>query len=404
MDVLKSQTTQKIYEKKTFWIYMMVYIGYIVLFIDRAAISIALPFIGQAFHLSLTELGVVSSAFFFSYALMQIPGGMISDRIGTKKTIVIAVTLWSVFTFATGLAGSLSSLLIIRVLFGIGEGAFPTAGIKQASELYPKKSSTATSVMISSNYVGSAIAPMIIAPIILAFGWQQAFHFLGIVGLIFVLVYFLVACPLKSHQQSNAAGKAVINTKAVLTNPITWQLFCIIFGLSMVTKGLDSWMPMYLLTTRHISLTGVAWMVPLPSIAAGIGAVLSGWLMQKFFTGREKWFLAGFSLLATIFMYGMYQSVRINDVIIFEVLTYFFKSLAFSGGFAYFARIGIKSGYATSIGIINFGGQLAGFVAPILIGFAVEKSGGSFSAAFMMLVMSIAIAFLASLTLKSGQK
>lgn len=103
-------------------------------------------------------------------------------------------------------------------------------------------------------------------------------------------------------------------------------------------------------------------------------------------------------------MYGMYQSVRINDVIIFEVLTYFFKSLAFAGGFAYFARIGIKSGYATSIGIINFGGQLAGFVAPILIGFAVEKSGGSFSAAFMMLVMSIAIAFLASLTLKSGQK
>lgn len=290
MDVLKSQTTQKIYEKKTFWIYMMVYIGYIVLFIDRAAISIALPFIGQAFHLSLTELGVVSSAFFFSYALMQIPGGMISDRIGTKKTIVIAVTLWSVFTFATGLAGSLSSLLIIRVLFGIGEGAFPTAGIKQASELYPKKSSTATSVMISSNYVGSAIAPMIIAPIILAFGWQQAFHFLGIVGLIFVLVYFLVARPLKSHQQGNAAGKAVINTKAVLTNPITWQLFCIIFGLSMVTKGLDSWMPMYLLTTRHISLTGVAWMVPLPSIAAGIGAVLSGWLMQNFFRAEKNGF------------------------------------------------------------------------------------------------------------------
>ena len=106
--------------------FIMVYIGYIICFIDRSAISIALSYIGQDLHLSTATLGVVASAFFFSYAFMQIPGGWLTDKFGTYRTIIVAITMWSLFTILTGFAWSLASLIIIRILFGIGEGTYPS--------------------------------------------------------------------------------------------------------------------------------------------------------------------------------------------------------------------------------------------------------------------------------------
>lgn len=82
--------------------FIMIYIGYIVCFIDRSAISIALPYIGKDLHLSTASLGVVASAFFFSYALMQIPGGWLTDKFGTYRTVIVAIAMWSLFTIMTG--------------------------------------------------------------------------------------------------------------------------------------------------------------------------------------------------------------------------------------------------------------------------------------------------------------
>lgn len=379
--------------------FALLYIAYIICFIDRSAINIALSYIGKDFNLSATTLGVVSSAFFFSYSLMQIPGGWLTDRFGTKKTILFAISVWSVFTIFTGFAWSLASLLVIRILFGIGEGAFPSASLKQISESVPyEKRSSATSGIISSNYVGAAIAPMLIAPIMASFGWKATFHVMGIIGVIFVIVYFLVLRNVHYKNDSTIKSKTKINWGQVLKSRLIWQFFIVVFGLSMVTKGLDSWMPTYLLQARHINLAGIAWLVPLPSLAAGLGAILSGWIMTKLFNHREKWLIALASLLATVFMFGMYKSTNLGGVISFEIATYFFKSIAFSSSFAFFAILISKKSYGSSVGIVNFGGQLAGFIAPLLIGYLVEVFGGSYSVAFLFLVFAAGIAFFASLT------
>lgn len=393
---LSSIQTETKKPKATF---ILIYIAYIVCFLDRSAINIALSYIGKDFNLSTTTLGVVASAFFFSYSLMQIPGGWLTDKFGTRTTVVVAITMWSIFTVFTGFAWSLGSLIVIRILFGLGEGAFPSASLKQVAEEFSYKSrSQATSGMISSNYVGAAIAPVIIAPIIASVGWRSAFHLLGIVGIVFVVVYFFVMKPKQQKEKSTNSKRAKVNWSQVLTNKMIWQFFIVVFGLSSVTKGLDTWMPTYLLQARHINLAGVAWMVPLPSIAAGIGAIASGFIMIKWFDGKEKWLIALTSLLATVFMFGMYKATSVGAVITFEVITYFFKSIAFSSSFAFFARLMTKNAYGSSIGIVNFGGQLAGFIAPILIGFLVQLFGGSYSAAFLFLVVAAGIAFITSLT------
>ena len=236
--------------------FIMVYIGYIICFIDRSAISIALSYIGQDLHLSTATLGVVASAFFFSYAFMQIPGGWLTDKFGTYRTIIVAITMWSLFTILTGFAWSLASLIIIRILFGIGEGTYPSASLKQISETMPyNKRASATSATISSNYVGAAIAPVVIAPVIAYAGWRTAFHLMGLLGIVFIVVYAIILRPRK-QARLKASGHATqkrVPWKTVLTNGVLWQFFLIVFGLSSVTKGLDSWMPTYLLQAGHIN-------------------------------------------------------------------------------------------------------------------------------------------------------
>ncbi|MCP0888006.1 MFS transporter [Ligilactobacillus sp. WILCCON 0076] len=379
--------------------FILIYIAFIICFIDRSAINIALSYIGTEFHLSTTQLGVVSSAFFFSYAFMQIPGGWLTDKFGSKLTVVVAIAMWSIFTIMTGFAWSLASLLIIRVLFGIGEGAFPSASLKQIAEEFTYESrAQATSAIVSSNYAGAAIAPLLIAPIIATVGWRNAFHLMGVLGLFFIIVYFFLLRPIKKQDATGAPIVQKVPLKEVICNKIIWKFVIVVFGLSVITKGLDSWMPTYLLQVRHINLAGIAWMVPLPSVAAGVGALLSGYLMVHFCNGKEKWFIALTSLLTTLFMFGMYRSTGLVGVISFEILTYFFKSMAFSGCFALFAQLVSRKSYGSSVGIVNFGGQLAGFLAPILIGILVEQFGGSYSVAFLFLVASAALSFIVSLT------
>lgn len=378
----------------------LVFIGFIICFIDRSAMNIALAYVGKTFTLTPAQLGVVGSAFFFSYSLMQIPGGWLVDRFGTKWMTVLSLIAWSFFTIMTGFAWSLTSLIIIRVLFGIGEGSYPSAAMKQVRLAFPKgQRGQASSVAISSNYIGNAVAPFVVAPLIAALSWRGAFHFVGFLGLVYVLVYFLLERPLGQEVTDYETGSRQEKGK------FDWRVLSfsgVVFGLSVITKGLDTWMPTYLLQARHINLKGITWLVPLPSITAGLGSFLAGFIMVKFFTGHEKWLISLGSLVTMCFMYGMFKSQSLTWIIAFEVLAYFTKSVAFGASYAYVAQLISKANYGSSIGVVNFGGQVAGFLAPILIGIVVQTTH-SFAGAFLMLTAFALLSFVASLTIRTKQ-
>jgi nitrate/nitrite transporter NarK len=113
--------------------------------------------------------------------------------------------------------------------------------------------------------------------------------------------------------------------------------------------------------------------------------------------------LALTSLCATGVMFGMYEAKSVAAVIAFEIATYFFKSLAFAGTYALLAQLISKDEYGSAVGIVNFGGQLAGFLAPLIIGFMVSAFNGSFSAGFLFIVFAAAVAFVAALTISSSK-
>lgn len=203
----KTVNTNSSAKPKSYRTLVLVFLGFIVCFVDRSAMNIALPYVGKTFSLNATQLGIVGSAFFFSYSLMQIPGGWLVDHFGTKKMTVISLLAWSIFTIMTGFAWSFISLIVIRILFGIGEGSYPEAAMKSVRLAFPlEKRGQASAVAISSNYIGNVVAPFIVTPAIAMLSWRNAFHIVGIIGLVYLLAYYLLERPLNQDIQDYDTG------------------------------------------------------------------------------------------------------------------------------------------------------------------------------------------------------
>lgn len=186
--------------------------------IDRVMIGLALPMIGDEFSLSNTQLGGVVSIFAIFYMLGQVPGGMLADRFGPRPLLIVALILWSVFTALTGFAWGLVSLMVMRAMFGLSQGLFPAASFKALAErTRPKTRATAMRFMIGANNLGPGIAPLIIAPVLMAVGWRDAFWLVAIVGAVIGTVVWLVL-PRRWTQRSRKIRRPHCNRSPVNTH------------------------------------------------------------------------------------------------------------------------------------------------------------------------------------------
>ncbi|MDI3560372.1 MFS transporter [Bradyrhizobium sp. Arg816] len=387
--------------------FVLLYIAYCISYIDRAAISLALAQIGKDFNLQAADLGIVISAFFLGYAAMQVPGGWLSDRFGSKYVLIVTIVMWSLFTAFTSLAWSLTSLIAIRFIFGIAEGGFPPASIRAVAEVFRKDSRPKMSaLLLSSNYAGSMVAPLIMAPLILWLGWRHAFNAIGIAGIVFAVVYFVCVPYLGRPGEAGTGTADKAESRApmreLMKNPLLWQLMVVWFGLSCVNKGLDSWMPLYLLQQRGLDLKTVGVVAPIPFVMATIATASGGWVMTTFFAEREKYLLIGSSALTGIFLYAMYKAETITMLIVFQSLVYFFKSFVLASVVALPTKLLRDDQIGSGIGMVNLGGQSAGFIAPVAIGFIVTGTG-SFDAAFGFLVAMTALSVVVAATINTAQ-
>jgi MFS family permease len=388
--------------------FALLYVAFLISYVDRTAISLALGQIGKDFNLQAADLGVVISAFFLGYAVMQIPGGWLADRFGSKYVIVVAIAAWSVFTVMTSFAWSLLSLIGIRLVFGLTEGAFPSASFKGVAELFDKPSRPKLAALLtSSNYAGSMVAPLIMAPLIIALGWRYAFEVIGFAGVAFALAYLVLVPYVRPAAGSDIQPASVgprartekAGTRELLRDPFLWQLLTVWFGVSCVNKGLDSWMPIYLLQQRGLDLKAVGLLTPIPFLLATIATAIGGWVMMTFFPERERYLLIGSATLTGIFLFAMYKSQTIAALIFFQSLAYFFKSFVLATVVALPTKVLPVDRIGTGLGMVNFGGQCAGFVAPLVMGFLVTGTG-SFDVAFDFLLAMTILAVAVATTIK----
>lgn len=383
-------------------VFGLLYLGWCIAYIDRVAINLALASIGKDLHLSHAALGVVLSSFFIAYAVMQIPGGWLADRFGSKRVVMVGLGFWSIFTILTGSVWSIGSLIVVRCLFGLGEGSFPCASFKGIPEHFPKaQRPKMVSLLVSSNYVGSAITPLLVVPLLLSLGWRGTFHAVGLFGIAFVIIYALVVKKPSQSPDAESSGSQRIGFRELLARPLMWQLVLVSFCLGLVNKGLDSWMPTYLLTVRHIDLKAVGVFTAIPFICAGVSTAISGWVMDTFFDKKEKNLLVGASMLSVIFMYLMYSSETVGHVVLFQSLLYFFKTFVIAAALALVLKLFPGHIVGSATGLLNTGGQAAGFISPLAIGLMVTMFHGSFHAAFIFLTLAACGAVVVSLTIRN---
>ncbi|MBU5352678.1 MFS transporter [Paenibacillus silvae] len=377
----------------------LLFLGWCLGNLDRFVINYAIVGITQDLGLGASAQGIILSSFFLGYAIMQIPGGALADRFGYRKVILVSLFSWSVFTILTGSAWSLLSLIFVRFLFGIGEGSFFPSGSKAIATNFPvNQRSGAMSIMLASAAIMGVVTPILTGHALVTIGWRNLFYIIGAVGiLITALMFFLLKEPAKPSLAASASGQQPkTSLKDVLKTPLIWNLFISYFSIYAVNWGLQSWMPTYMVNVRGLDMTQMGLLSAIPAVVSIFTMLLSGYVLDRIPAGKDRIIASVFGVLVAFFLYLMSSSGSIATFItymtIVTAMAGFISTLIISKSL----KTMPESVVATANGFINTGAQLAGFLTPMLIGFLVQASGGSYATAFIML---IAFALICSLSL-----
>jgi sugar phosphate permease len=285
---------------------------YLITYLDRVNIAAAAPLISKEFGFSKITMGLIFSAFTWAYALFQVPGGWMGDRFGPRKVLSTIVAYWSLMTAVTAWGVGLVSFAIIRFLFGVGEsGALPTATRAMQLWFTREERGVCQGITHAASRFGAAIAPPIVVPIMLRYGWRMVFYTFGAGGLLFSLIWYLVYRDLpEGHRWVNrgelahirgvdAAGnvnppkitkRPTVPWSVLLKHPNMWAVMCCYFTYSYCFWIFLTWLPVYLVDYRHFTLMKMGYFASLPLFGGMIGDSVGGWLTDYLLvkTGNTK--------------------------------------------------------------------------------------------------------------------
>ena len=357
-------------------------------YLDRVSISLVGVRIKQAFNLSNSQFGWVVGAFALSYAIFEIPSGMLGDRIGQRKVFIRIVLWWSVFTALTGVAIGFVSLLFTRFLFGMGEsGAYPTS-TGAISRWFPaSETGRSMSSLFMGQFTGGAIAPLIVVPIAIAFGWRAPFFVNGILGIIWVWIcyrwYRNEPGEMKgiSHHEIQFIEKDrrfirnnrhSFSWRMVFKNRTIQVMVLSFFCSQWALYFYVAWMPVYLQQGRHFS---EHWMKLITSslfILGIAGSWVSGffcdWLASKISLSFSRRLIGSAGLILTAMSFLIAASSPDQERVAVSLIAgcFFYASFA---TIAFSTCVDIAGDSAGTVaGIMNFSGQVGAFFLAIAFG------------------------------------
>jgi MFS transporter, ACS family, hexuronate transporter len=299
----------------------LLFLGGMINYLDRAALSVAAPFLTKELSLSPSQLGVVFSVFFFGYASFCFVGGYASDRVGARNVFGIASIVWSVFCGLTATVFSFASLLVVRVLFGMGEGPYGSAANKLVSNWFPRRQqATAVGWANAGTPLGGALAGPVVGFIALTWGWRISFVLIAAIGLCWSAVWLLAVTERpEQNRYVSAAEKAEIAADqeaprtgmpiplgSLLTRPAVLATAFAFFGYAYILYFFLSWFPTYLTNARHLSLQSMSFVSTIPWLLGFIGLAAGGSVSDAIFriTGNavraRKLVLVGALLVAAV--------------------------------------------------------------------------------------------------------
>lgn len=396
--------TSALTSSRQFPIVATLFASHFLTYLDRAVIATAIPFIANDFGLSSVAAGSVLSAFFFGYAVMQIPSGILVDRFGPARLLFIAVISWTFFTGMTGLVHSLAAMIAVRVLFGISEGPAPAAVSKAIAQSFPRDQVGRTNgVVLSATLLGSAAAPAFVAFIVLHWGWRAAFLSLLVPGVLLALAVHLVLgrsgrlAPKKNMAAEVSADDQAASTwGAVLGSSQMRWCIATVFIASCVNWGLQNWLPTYLLKARGFSIGEMGLMASAPYAAGALGYLLGGYAGDKLFAGRRNILVLLCLIASAVCTYAAAGAPSGGLAVVFMTGTFLTLGMGLSNLFTLPLVLVPVGAVGRAFGVVNTGAQIAGFLSPMLIGAVLDASNQNFALVLYLLVGLLLAAGIAS--------
>jgi ACS family glucarate transporter-like MFS transporter len=414
------------------WIVVaMLFAVTIINYADRAALSLAAPLMTKDLGIDPLELGIVFSAFGWSYVIAQVPGGWLLDRYGAPKIYFFAIVAWSLFTAAQGSvvwlsgAAAITALFLFRFLVGMAEApSFPGNSRIVAAWFPARERGTASAIFNSAQYAATVIFAPIMGWIVSDFGWPWVFVFMGAAGLLAAGVWTRTVRDPKDHPRLGqaemdliVAGGALVDPPAEARQPQDRSetrrqlgillgtrtlsgLYLAQFFINTLTYFFITWFPVYLVEERGLSVVKAGLFATVPALCGFAGGVLGGvfsdWLLRRgaSLTVARKVPVVGGMLLALTILGCNYSNSN--------TLILLFMSLAFLGkgigalGWAVMSDVAPRDCAGLSGGIFNMFGNISSIVTPILIGFILKETG-SFDLVLMVVAASALCAALSYL-------
>jgi MFS family permease len=348
-------------------------------YIDRSNLSIAAPLLQDELHISNSQLGTLLAAFFWTYGLMQIPAGWLVDRFDVKWVFAAGFFVWSVATATTGLLHGFAALIAIRVVLGLGESiAFPSYANVLCTYFTEARRGFPNALVITGLSLGPAVGILVGGSVIGAFGWRPFFLVLGLGSLLW-LAPWLVWMPRRSVKPVHASS-ASIGIGSILRQRSAWGTCLGQFCVNYFLYFLLTWLPSYLKRGRGFSMEEVGKYGGLLFLMSAISAAVVGKLSDRSIKAGASTTLVRKGSLVV-------GQIGVGISLVLTVMTHgrvFIGMLALTG---VFLGMGCCSTWAVPqtlagplaagrwAGVQNFVGNMAGWVAPMLTGFLLDRTG-----------------------------
>jgi len=376
-------------KKNTVLLLFILFLGYTIVYVDKFFIGIAVVPIAAKLNLDPTKMGIVMSAFFLGYAAMQIPAGILNDKIGSKKILIAAQALLGVFAMAFGFGWSIMALMAIRLCAGIVHAGYPVSCSKTVAITYPvEKRTFPQAILIASSGLGGIIAALGGAYLIKTLGYTTTYVGLGMLAVsVSCLIYFLV--PQQEMQQSagNAGNAEKVSLIEVVKNPVVFVLIIAMLGINMDLYGITSWLPSYLVKEKGLDLMTAGKIAAISQLGGGLASVFTGWFVGKYMHNRETGVIVVAGAISAVCLYFIYGAQTLTTATILLFFAYTFLVVTFVTMFTLPLKRVPQKYIGTAMGAVNTGGTLGGFFSPIIIGKLVASSNGAFGTTFVFLAI-----------------
>ena len=358
-------------------------------YLDRVCISVAGPRMQEDLHISPVGWGWVTGMFTLSYCLFEIPSGALGDRIGPRRVLTRIVLWWSAFTSLTGIVSNFYLLLLTRFCFGAGEaGAFPNSSVVVARWFPAAQRASISGITLMASQLGGALAPLLVIPIQMRYGWRASFYVFGVLGVMWATAWYLWFRD--SPAQKRGVGPQELQETSTLqvapTHAFPWRTafrspsvlamlltaFCYVY----VYNFFQTWFHTFLVKGRGFS-EGSLLLSALPFIVAASanlgGGLASDALVRKLGLtwGRRALGITGLGTAGVFTVAAMITRDQIMTVIYLS-LVYGAITLQQSGVFGVCLDLGRRNAGAM-VGLMNTIAQVGGLVGSVAFGYIVDR-------------------------------